>query len=371
MSDFSANLPSFQFEKAVEVCHHQFLPLRERSRGIMLNACSHAVFLCKLLDVFSQIEEPENIPLPLNLDSKRERLKVGIIGGGHTGKQLAKALLELSGLLAEHIQISTRRPETLQELLSLGVNCFYHNRRLAAWAKILFLCCLPSQLPSICSEIQKDLPESSIVYSLVSSVPISRLKQLLCHSSILRPEYQYEANDDSHIWGTSGKITAALHDEAIVQATCPWHPGGGLAANTRWFAAVIYAALNSCSNQTLPYNQSLQLLNNLLCHILGTSKGEEKSYPSFVRENFVSQRFAASLQNEDAFPRFDLTAIHQKDTPFSKLLVSSPALQDHLLQVYCTTLGVSLQAKEDGLPSFSSEPCVSSQIPEAPVEVKP
>ncbi|XP_030071230.1 NADP-dependent oxidoreductase domain-containing protein 1 [Microcaecilia unicolor] len=371
MSDITANLPSFQFEHAVEVCHQQFLHLRERSRGLLLNACCHAVFLCKLLDVISQKEEPESVPPPLKVDSNRERLKVGIIGCGHTGKQLARALLDLSGLLAQNIQISTRRPETLQELQSLGVNCFYDNCRLAAWAEVLFLCCLPSQLPNICSEIQAELPESSIVYSLVSAVPIARLKTLLCHSNILRPEYQYEANDDSHIWGTSGKITTALRDAVIVQATCPWHPGGGLAANARWFAAVVYAALNKCSNQSLSHKQSLQLLNNLLCHVPPTSQGEKKSCPSFVCENFVSQRFGASLQEEDAFPRFDLTAIHQKDTPFSKLLVSSPVLQDHLLQVYCTSVGVSEQVKENCLPSSSSEPCVSSQIPAVPVEAEP
>lgn len=42
-----------------------------------------------------------------------EGLKVGIIGGGHIGKQLARALLELSGISSQNIHISTRRPETL------------------------------------------------------------------------------------------------------------------------------------------------------------------------------------------------------------------------------------------------------------------
>ncbi|XP_029453519.1 NADP-dependent oxidoreductase domain-containing protein 1 isoform X2 [Rhinatrema bivittatum] len=356
MSDITANLPSFQFESGIDVCHHQFLHLRERSRGFMLNACSHAVFLCKLLNAIRQKEEHDRTLLPLkvsnlNLDIKRDRLKVGIIGGGHTGKQLAKVLLELSGLLAEHIQISTRRPETLYELQSLGIECFYNNRHLAAWADVLFLCCLPSQLLNICSEIKMDLCVSSIVYSLVSTVPIPRLKQLLCHSNILRPVYRNETSDDSHIWGTSGNITAALHNAAIVQATCPWKPKGGMTLNVRWFAAVLYAALNSCSSQNLSHRQSLQLLNKLLSHPPSSSQEEGKSCQELVCRDFVSQRFTASLEKEDAFPWFDLTTVQQKETPFSKLLMSSPAFQEHLLKVYCASFGISVQLRGNRISS--------------------
>lgn len=44
-----------------------------------------------------------------------DELKVGIIGGGHLGKQLARVLLQLVPIPAENLRISTRRPEALGE----------------------------------------------------------------------------------------------------------------------------------------------------------------------------------------------------------------------------------------------------------------
>ena len=44
-----------------------------------------------------------------------DELKVGIIGGGNLGKQLARVLLQLVPIPAENLRISTRRPEVLGE----------------------------------------------------------------------------------------------------------------------------------------------------------------------------------------------------------------------------------------------------------------
>ena len=52
-----------------------------------------------------------------------------------------------------------------------------------------------------------------------------RLKLLLNHTNILRPQYQC-AEDLAHIWGANKEITAALQDPAILQATCPYSPAG-------------------------------------------------------------------------------------------------------------------------------------------------
>lgn len=45
----------------------------------------------------------------------KDELKVGIIGGGHLGKQLAQVLLHLVPIPPEKLWISTRRPEALGE----------------------------------------------------------------------------------------------------------------------------------------------------------------------------------------------------------------------------------------------------------------
>lgn len=62
----------------------------------------------------------------------------------------------------------------LDELQKLGIQCFYHNTRLVGWANVIFLCCLPSQLPKICVEIQTRLERACTVYSFVAAVPIPR-----------------------------------------------------------------------------------------------------------------------------------------------------------------------------------------------------
>lgn len=74
------------------------------------------------------------------------------------------------------------------ELQKLGIKCFYHNADLVSWADVIFLCCLPSQLPNICVEIHTSLEKTSIVYSFVAAVPLPRylvrvrteLAQLFC-----------------------------------------------------------------------------------------------------------------------------------------------------------------------------------------------
>ena len=73
--------------------------------------------LCSFSRKSLQEKQPSRCPLtesPANTPDDDE-LKVGIIGGGHLGKQLAHVLLQLVPIPAERLQISTRRPEALGE----------------------------------------------------------------------------------------------------------------------------------------------------------------------------------------------------------------------------------------------------------------
>ncbi|KAM7164053.1 NADP-dependent oxidoreductase domain-containing protein 1 [Macrochelys suwanniensis] len=351
MSDIMVNLKSFQTERAVEERKQPLLCLRSRCKGLMVNACAHAVFFCKLLHALRQKESGKLSLISSEESMGSEGLKVGIIGGGHIGKQLARALLELSGILAQNIHISTRRPETLSEFQQLGVECFYDNGQLVAWADIVFLCCLPSHLQQICSGIHAALREPCIVYSLVTAVPLPRLKQLLSYSAILRPQYQCTSRNLENVWGTNGTIRAALQDPIVIQATCPCGPKERIAVTGKWLEAVFYAALNSCMWRHLPHQQALKLLNDVCfpehCPICAEQK---TCCPRFVCGNFVNQTFASSLTQEDTFPWFDLTTVQMKESPFSQLLARSVRLQNHLTLLYCTAFEVLL-AKSGGMAS--------------------
>lgn len=68
------------------------------------------------------------------------------------------------------------------EFTRTGVECFFDNRRLAAWADILFLCCLPSHLPKVCADLHSHLSKCCLVYSFTSAVPVTRYHR--AHSTL-------------------------------------------------------------------------------------------------------------------------------------------------------------------------------------------
>lgn len=61
-----------------------------------------------------------------------------------------------------------------EDCVPTGVECFFDNRRLAVWADVLFLCCLPSHLPRVCSDLKSHLSKCCLVYSFPSAVPVTR-----------------------------------------------------------------------------------------------------------------------------------------------------------------------------------------------------
>lgn len=283
-----------------------------------------------------------------------DELKVGIIGGGHLGKQLAHVLLQLVPIPVERLQISTRRPETLGEFQKLGIRCFYHNSFLVGWADVIFLCCLPSQLPNICLEIHTSFRRECIVYSFVAAIPIPRLKRLLNHSNILRPQYQC-VEGFANIWGTNKEIITALQDPVILQATCPYNPAGGIILNIKWLEGVFYAALNVCTAKSLPYQEVLQLLNELFLSAHFEDCGKDgASCPKFQLQDFISKEYAKKLPHRRPLPWFDLTTVQLWETPLSQHLLTSTALQDHLIHLYCNEFGITLTKEHQPVVSTHS-----------------
>ncbi|XP_062944540.1 NADP-dependent oxidoreductase domain-containing protein 1 [Cynocephalus volans] len=356
--DMLKDLESLQFEHGISEEDRTWLYLQHRSRGLTITACAHATFFCKLYcNLRKSLRENQSSRCSstgsLDLDTPDEELKMGIIGGGHLGKQLADALLQLVPIPAESLRISTRRPEALDELQKLGVQCFYHNSYLVGWANVIFLCCLPSQLPNICLEIQNNLKKTCTVYSFVATTPLPRLKLLLNHTNILRPQYHCVQNF-VNIWGANKKITAALQDPVILQATCPYSPAGGIILNIKWLEGVFYAALNICTASNVAHSQALRFLNELFLSVhFEDCEKDTASCPKFQLTNFVSKAYVKNLSQNRPLPWFDLIATQVKETPFSQHLSASTVLQDHLTHLYCNSFGISL-TKEQPVVSMGS-----------------
>ncbi|XP_004682108.1 PREDICTED: NADP-dependent oxidoreductase domain-containing protein 1 [Condylura cristata] len=355
--DLLEDLESLKFEYGIQEEDFSWLYLQGRYRGLVIKACAHATFFCKLLHKLRDTLPEKLTNSGESLDETTvasDELKVGIIGGGHLGKQLALTLLQLVPIPAESLRISTRRPETLDEFQKLGIQCFYHNSNLVGWANVVFLCCLPSQLPHICVEIQPSLEEVCIVYSFVAAIPIPRLKLLLNHTNILRPQYQCVA-DFVNFWGTNKDITSALQDPTILRATCPYSSAGGIVLNIKWLEGVFYALLNICTAKGLPQLQVLQLLNELFLSVHAEDCEEGgANCPQFEIRDFISRFYVKSLPQKRIFPCFDLTAVQLSETPFSQCLSASTALQDHLTYLYCDSFGISLNKGHSSVDSTDS-----------------
>nr|XP_040131939.1 NADP-dependent oxidoreductase domain-containing protein 1 isoform X2 [Ictidomys tridecemlineatus] len=306
--DMLENLESLQFASEIPEEDRFWLYLQGRSRGLMIEACAHATFFCKVFyNLRELLQKNQNSSSPstksgdVDMDDNRN-LKVGIIGGGRLGKQLARTLLQLVPIPAASLRISTRRPEVLAEFQKLGVQCFYHNSDLVGWANVIFLCCLPSQLPHICIEIQTSLEKACIVFSFVAAIPIPRLKLLLNHTNILRPQYHC-VEDFEKIWGANKEITAALQDPVILRATCPYSP-------------------DDCMKH-------------------------EESCPEFQLPHVISKSYVKNLLHRRPFPWFDLTAVQLRETPFSQYHSTNTVLQDHLTYLYYDSFGIAPKKEEE------------------------
>ncbi|KAM5273592.1 NADP-dependent oxidoreductase domain-containing protein 1 [Ctenodactylus gundi] len=347
------DLKSLQFEYGISEEDRCWLYLLGRSRGLMIEAFAHAIFFCKLFCKLRELIYDYLRTKSLSTESPDlttagdEKLKVGIIGGGHLGKKLTWALLQLVPIPPESMRISTRRPETLGEFQKLHIPCFYNNPNLVKWADVVFLCCLPSQLPNICVEIQTSLKETSCtVYSFVAAVTLPRLKLLLNYSNILRPQYHCTMDFDN-IWGANKDITDALQDPAILRATCPYSSAGGITLDTKWLEGVLYAAINVFTVNKVAHLQTLQLLNKFLVSMHSEDRKKDRaSCLQLQLTDFVSAACARSMLPNKSFPWFDLTAVQVQETPFSRHLSTSTVLQEYLTHVYCDSFCISVTEEQ-------------------------
>ncbi|XP_059108881.1 NADP-dependent oxidoreductase domain-containing protein 1 isoform X1 [Peromyscus eremicus] len=356
------DLESLKFEYGIPEEERYWLYLQGRYRGLMIKGCAHALFFCKLFCTLRELlqEGRRKIhPRSVSFDAavaEDEKLKVGIIGCGHLGKQLVNVLLRLVPIPPESLQISTRRPESLAEFQKQGVRCLYDNPAVANWASVLFLCCLPSQLPNICLEIQSKLEKTCTVYSFVSAIPIPRLKLLLNHTNILRPQYHF-AEDIDDIWGENKEITDVLQDPVVLRATCPYSNAGGVILNIKWLEGVFYSVINVCTARNVFHSHVLHILNKLFLSVhLESCEKDKSSCPKFQLTDFMNKSYVKSLFHKRPFPWFDLSAVQSKETPFSQHLAATPILQDHLTLLYCDYFGISLTKEELPEVSMGSSP---------------
>ncbi|XP_055028115.2 NADP-dependent oxidoreductase domain-containing protein 1 isoform X1 [Misgurnus anguillicaudatus] len=335
MMDLTENLKSLGFEAGLTEDEKECLYLRSRSAGLTVSGCAHAVFVCQLVRLLRK-KVSENV-------TSKTHLSVGIIGGGHMGKQLAIVLMHVNNIKPSDINISTKRPENLVEISKTGVECYYDNIRLAKWADVLFLCVLPSHLPQVCADLRSHLPSRCLVYSFTSATPLKRLATLLDHSFIIKPRYEFVAcGDVTKMWYLHSEVTAALKDKEVLAASIPTSMSGGLSLDLSWVSAVLYSLLNMCTAEKLGSQKALQLLNDLFKTNITTN--------TFSLQSFNSSCASALLNSDDPFPWINLVDAQTKETPLSDLVSRNQSLQDCISVVFQNMFSNLEDGPNDALP---------------------
>uniref|UniRef100_A0A3Q3ISQ9 NADP-dependent oxidoreductase domain-containing protein 1 n=1 Tax=Monopterus albus TaxID=43700 RepID=A0A3Q3ISQ9_MONAL len=333
--DIISGLSSFAFETGLNEDDEKLLYLRARSAGLTFCGCAHAVYL---------VLSKKNYNVYSVASGGHHDLCVGILGMGHMGKQLLLSLLEMTGIKSSHIQVSTRRPESAGTLILLqtGVECFFDNRRLAAWSDILFLCCLPSHLPRVCADLHSHLSKHCLVYSFTSAVPVTRLARLLGHDFIVRPQYDFVACDTADVWLSCSHLTTALKDPLLIAASCPVTMTGGISLGLNWVCVVLYSLLNICTSAGLGSCDALSLINSLF-------KEKSTLAVQLNAQNFISSSYASSLLTEEPFPWISLTDAQTKETPLLCFLSSNTSMQQCISAAYKSLLKTPVKL-EDYIP---------------------
>ncbi|XP_067099984.1 NADP-dependent oxidoreductase domain-containing protein 1 [Osmerus mordax] len=334
MLDFTVNLKTLGFECGLSENEKEYLFLRARSAGLSICGCAHAAFVCKLANSLRKTIQRRILDQDVGASivyRPEMELTVGILGGGNLGKQLAHVLLEKTGIKPSQINISTRRPETLEGCVKLGIKCYFDNRRLVAWAHLLFLCCLPSQVTKVCAEICSHVPKHCLVYSFTSAVHVKRLAQILGHGFILKPQYEFGVCDWSDVYLSHSHLTQAVKDPKLVESSCPLTMSGGLSLNPKWVSGLFYSLLNICTNAQRTSAEALELINSLF-------KLKESDTAKFTQHSYVCSSYASSLSPDEPFPWINLIDAQTKETPLSIFITRNKAIQECISVVYKQSL---------------------------------
>uniref|UniRef100_A0A673AYM8 NADP-dependent oxidoreductase domain-containing protein 1 n=1 Tax=Sphaeramia orbicularis TaxID=375764 RepID=A0A673AYM8_9TELE len=310
MEDVTNNLDSFSLECGLSEDEKKLLHLRARSAALTLTGCAHAVFLCELVHSLRTSIKNHRQSVASEKDGD---LCVGIVGMGHMGKQVLLSILKKTSIKPSQIKISTRRPEYLCcTLTDRQTLCFFDNGRVAAWADVVFLCCLPSHLPKVCADLRSHLSKHSLVYSFTSAVPVSRLAQLLGHSFIVRPQSDFAAWDSTDVWLSCMHVTTALNNPSLIRASCPLTSDG-----------------------TLYY-----IIVDILQH---TQKNMYKICNTQNVKTNVIKGYVLSLFPARPFPWISLCDAQTKETPLLRFLSSSKSTQQCISAAYKTLLEAQTQ----------------------------
>lgn len=338
VGDITQDLSSLQFENALTEDEKNYLVLRKRAHAITVSLCAQAAYFIAVLNECRQeviqLRNPKATKSSkfLQDSQKKNPVLVGILGCGRLGTHLANTLLTYADVAPCDLRVSTRRPETLGELQDQGVQCFHNNSLLAASVHVLFLCVLPSQLPTVAEEIRGKISMHCVVYSCVAAVPITRLKQILHTTHIIKPEVVWSLDNVDKPWNCELSVNATLEDPVNINVTCPLSfnkEESILSTKEKLAEMMMYSFVNMCTQLGLSRSETVQTANNVL---LALPSGRENL--AMLKIQHFTRKHSEKSVDSQPFPKFDMTTVSAHETPLTNVLVNNDEIRKLFIKKY-------------------------------------
>ena len=107
-----------------------------------------------------------------------ENKKIAIIGIGNMGGAIARGLLKSGSVKADHIFVSDRRENILEEMRTMGVNICQDNIEAVKSTDVVIVAVKPYHIESVVDEIKNELTPEKIFISIVAGVGIDELGKI-------------------------------------------------------------------------------------------------------------------------------------------------------------------------------------------------
>lgn len=216
--DITHDLPSLQYNVHLTDLELALIPLRKRNHELLLHACSQAAFLVSVLNelthaAFSSDDKNEGLP--------RQRVSIGIIGGGRLCGHLVRNLLHHAKCHPHDISISTYQPENIKHLAAIGVSCCHDNRSIIEHSDITFVTIPSHQIQILAREMKPFKNPMHFMVPYIMSRSLTDLLGLLDHENILKTEYLFNYQAAEGPDTPYSEIEMCLEDLDVVEKCFP------------------------------------------------------------------------------------------------------------------------------------------------------
>lgn len=145
--------------------------------------------------------------------------KLALIGSGNMGCAMVGALLRQEELLPDQITASDPYPQQREAIASrYGVKTTGSNRDAVEQADILLLAVKPQVLSKVFSQLQNQIPEGCLIFSIVAGTPIAALQKGFSHGPVIRamPNTPAQISAGMTVWTDSREVTESQRQQARV-----------------------------------------------------------------------------------------------------------------------------------------------------------